>query len=148
MLATVSDEKNKNLEKFAFDSDKEYNIAVLQTRNDKATRYEERWWSEGKCIYCKDTNLCHIYKYGPFCINIANANRKGNGKTERGKLLLGFCDAYHNASQYTKIAKSGLMKEQIHESDIEHLPHCTYRLIMDNWLKGMKASSRAETSVN
>ena len=144
VLATMSDEENQESETFAFDSDKEYTRASSQTRNDEAYD-EERWWSEGKCIHCKDTDLCYIYKYGPFCINIANTNRKGNGKTERGRLLLGVCNAYHNAQQYTKFTKSSPIKEQIHENDIEHLPHCTYRL-MDNWLKGVKAASRVETS--
>ena len=75
VLATMSDEENQESETFAFDSDKEYTRASSQTRNDEAYD-EERWWSEGKCIHCKDTDLCYIYKYGPFCINIANTNRE------------------------------------------------------------------------
>ena len=143
VLATLIEEKSKDMPKPEFDSREEYEKAAEKTRNDEASNNDERWWSLGKCIHCGDTNLCHIYKYGPFCINIANATRQGNSKKERERLLVAFCEAYQYASQYRKYMKNPHDHQQIHADDLENLPHCTFRL-MDNWLKAIKKASGAE----
>ena len=82
-----------------------------------------------------------------FAINIANANRQGNTKKEREKLLLSFYDGYHNASQYMRFINGGYPRQQITEDDIDSLPHCCYRL-MDNWLHNIKATSIKESGDN
>ena len=121
---------------FEFNSWNEFNKAAEKTQKDEQSSVE-RWYANGSCIHCKDRTLCHIYKYGEYAINMANANRNGNNKQVREKLLISFYDTYHNAVQYMRYTKSNNDREQIKESEIEHLPHCTYRL-MDNWLDGIK----------
>ena len=143
LLATVSEENNdKAKEGIELDSREEYENAVADTRHDEATKYEERWWSTGKCVHCGDINLCHIYKFGPYCINVANATRVNSSQQERKKLVVAFCDAYQYASQYAKFIKDPYDHQQIQEDDLENLPHCTYRL-MDNWLRQIKEANRA-----
>ena len=143
MLASIGDEKSNEVKKELFNSSEEYENAVSRTRRDEETKYEKRWWSTGKCIHCGDANLCHVFKFGQFCINAANATRKGSDTEERRKLLNTFCDAYQYAAQYVRyIGESPGPHRQIQEADLENMPHCTYRL-MDNWLKAVKQTSKA-----
>ena len=129
---------------FEVNSDKEFFAVVHKTRKDE--KKVNGWSLNGKCIHCNETQ-CHIYKFGRFAINIANANRQGNTKKEREKLLLSFYDGYHNASQYMRFINGGYPRQQITEDDIDSLPHCCYRL-MDNWLHNIKATSIKESGDN
>ena len=143
VLDTV-DEKSKGT-KFEFDSHDKYEKAVAETRRDEATKYDALWWSKSGCVHCGDSNLCHIHKFGAFCINVANATRQGSDKEDRKKLLNAFCDAYQYVTQYARYIKEDPIgiHRQIVEDDLENLPHCTYRL-MDNWLKAIKRKNGSE----
>ena len=129
----------KNL-RFKVDSEKDFFDAVEKTKEDE--KKTDGWKKNGRCIHCDDVQ-CHIFKYGKYAINMANATRQGNSYNDRKKLLNAFYDAYNNASSYMKYINSGHPTCQITEDDLEYLPHCCYTL-MDNWLGNIRHIRIAE----